>query len=66
MVFVQPQARVGQSSHVDNNMGGGRVCWGLDLAAGLLLPLTLGELLLLQHLLAQRVTLQHGASPASL
>lgn len=47
-------------------MGGNRVCGDLDLAAGVLLSLTLGKLMLLQHLLAQRVTHQHGASPASL
>lgn len=51
---------VGQSFRVDNSMGGGTVCWSLDLAAGVV-SLTLGELLLLQC-----VTLQHGASPASL
>lgn len=46
-------------------MGDSTVCWYLDLAAGVLLSLTFGKMLLLQHLLAQHVTLQHRPSPAS-
>lgn len=47
-------------------MEGNTVCWGLDLSAVGFLSLTLGELPFLQPLLAQRVTLQHSASPAPL
>lgn len=46
--------------------GDSTVCWGLNLAAGVLLSLTFGKMLLLQHLLAQHVTLHHRPSPASL